>query len=607
MKNKLFSLLILLALLGSITITAFAATLRFQVTQEVVNLYLNSNGTATVEYFYNFANDPGSLIDYVDIGVPTSNYSLSNVSADVNGNKLTDITESPYVKPGVAIGLGAYTIQSGGTGQLHVVIQNVQNFFYEADTSKNNQAYASFNFTPNSFGSDFVHGPTDLAVNIYLPPGVQSDQPIYFPPKGWPGNSAPTTGVADNGLSYYSWRVSNANASTTYQFGGAFPASLIPAGTIQKKPLLNINISGESVLVVGFLSCFAIIFGFSIYGATVGAKKRKLQYLPPKIAIEGMGIKRGLTSVEAAILMEQPMEKILTMILFSSIKKGAAKVVTKDPLTLELVDPLPDTLQTYEREFLKAFEVTKYTIKSGDTWASISSNFNVPAATIKEFNKLTSDNLLSGTILNVPTNKRRAVQDMMVNLVKTVTEKMKGFSRKDTVAYYTDIMKKAWEQVEAAQTPDVKMQAFDEQLDWAMLDSDFDNRTRNVFRTGPVFVPIWWGNYDPVYRSSGPSMPAPASQPGGGGGININIPRPSVPGSDFAASLINGVQGAAASVVGDVTAFTGGVTNLTNPVPTPAPSSGRGLTGGGGGGSHCVCACACACAGCACACAGGGR
>src|SRR5512135_1626033 len=130
MKKKLFSLVTLVVLLGAVTSTAFAATLRFEVTQEVVNFYANSNGTATIEYFYNFLNDPGSLIDFVDIGAPNESYSLSNVSADVNGTKITDISESPYVKPGVAIGLGSHSIQSGATGTLHVVFANVPNMFY---------------------------------------------------------------------------------------------------------------------------------------------------------------------------------------------------------------------------------------------------------------------------------------------------------------------------------------------------------------------------------------------------------------------------------------------------------------------------------------------
>ncbi len=286
-----------------------------------------------------------------------------------------------------------------------------------------------------------------------------------------------------------------------------------------------------------------------------------MQYLPPKIAIEGMGIKRGLTAVEAAVLMEQPIDKILTMILFGVVKKNAATVLSKDPLKLQVADPLPKDLKlnSYETEFLYAFQEEK-----------------------------------------LP-ERRRLLQTMMINLVKSITENMKGFSRKETIAYYESIMKQAWQQVETAATPEVKMQAFDDNLDWTLLDRRFNDRTRDVFNTGPVFVPVWWNRYDPTFRpsTSGPSI-------GGGGGSPISVSRPNVPGSDFAASMVNSIQGFAAGAVGDLTSFTGGVTSKTNPVPvTNYNASGR--SGGGGGGHSCACACACACAGCACACAGGGR
>ena len=64
-----------------------------------------------------------------------------------------------------------------------------------------------------------------------------------------------------------------------------------------------------------------------------------MQYLPPKISIEGHGIKRGLTAVEAAIVMEQPMDKVLTMILFGVIKKSAASVKSREPLDVEVTEP----------------------------------------------------------------------------------------------------------------------------------------------------------------------------------------------------------------------------------------------------------------------------
>ena len=46
---------------------------------------------------------------------------------------------------------------------------------------------------------------------------------------------------------------------------------------------------------------------------------------------------------------------------------------------------------------------------------------------------------------------------MTVKLVRAVSEKMKGFSRKETIEYYRRIMETAWEQVQKANTPEVQM------------------------------------------------------------------------------------------------------------------------------------------------------
>jgi hypothetical protein len=187
---------------------------------------------------------------------------------------------------------------------------------------------------------------------------------------------------------------------------------------------------------------------------------------------------------------------------------------------------------------------------------------------------------------------------MMVELVKTVGNKMKGFSLKETVAYYKDITLRAWQQVEAADTPEVKSEKFDQNMEWTMLDENYDNRTRDVFRTGPVFVPIWWPRYDPGYGRAASTSARP-SVPSGRSGPSM----PTLPGSAFAGSIVTGVQSFSSNVVGSLSDFTSGITNITNPPPKP-PASSFSRGGGGGGGG---CACACACAGCACACAGGGR
>jgi hypothetical protein len=361
-----------------------------------------------------------------------------------------------------------------------------------------------------------------------------------------------------NGHVTYTWRNSNANPSTQYKFGASFPASYVPADAIITTSFFD-SIFDAIGAVIGFvgssLPCliFAAIFLGSPILSIINSQRRKLKYLPPKISIEGHGIKRGLTAVEAAILMEQPLDKVMTMILFGVIKKGAAEVVTRDPLKLKTTAPLPDGLHEYEKQFLQAFRSD---------------------ANLKQ--------------------RRVDLQDMTIKLVKAVSGKMKGFSHKETVAFYKNIMERAWQQIAAADTPEVQSKLFDEAMEWTMLDKDYDERTRRTF-TGPIFVPMWWGRYDPGYgRSAGTARPvtvggpAPSSRP------------TSLPGAEFAASVVGGVQNFSQKVIGNVGDFTSRVTNTTNPPPPPSRSSGGSRSGGG-------CACACACAGCACACAGGGR
>jgi hypothetical protein len=262
------------------------------------------------------------------------------------------------------------------------------------------------------------------------------------------------------------------------------------------------------------------------------------------------------------------MDKVMTMILFSTVKKGAAEVESSDPLVLKLSDPLPDELHIYEEQFLKSMELKDKKLQ------------------------------------------KESLQNTMINLVNSLAKKMKGFSRKETVEYYQTIVKKAWAQVESAETPEVKSAKFEEVMDWTMLDKDYEDKTKNVFRTGPVFVPYWWPRMYPTYpRPAGHASPAPlpSGLPAAPSSGKPSLSLPHLPGGEFAATLAGSVQNFSGNVIGNVSDFTRQVTSKTNPAALRTSSfSGKTRTSGSAG-SSCVCACACACAGCACACAGGGR
>jgi len=563
----LFAVFVLLAV-GVMPVSA--QTYYFQIEKSDVNLFINADGTASVEYTLVFYNDPSAdPMEYIDIGMPNTNYNIGSISAEVDGKKITDISSSPYVDNGIAFGLGSNAIQPGQRGTFHFFLPEIRGIIFSA-SQQEAEPYASVQFAPHYYDRGTVTGNTDLSFTIILPPGLNPEEPRYFDPQRWPGDATPASNIDSQGRIFYNWQSAQANSYTQYIFGASFPARVLAEGAVAQPPsqvtqAVGSTFNAENLVCCGFFGIFALVFGLGIYQAIWGAKKRKLKYLPPKIAIEGHGIKRGLTPVEAAILMEQPIDKVMTLILFSVVRKGVATVTNKDPLEIKVEETLPEDLRAYETEFVEAFKLSK-------------------------------------------TARRTALQKMMVGLVKEVTAKMKGFSRRETVEYYEKIMEQAWLQVEQADTPDVQIERYEKYMDWTMLDSQYDDRARRTF-TQPVFVPMWWGRLDPaigrsmaggVGSAGGMSRVSTGSAPSSGG---KSVSMPHLPGSDFAASIASSVSAFSAGVIGDVTSFTSGVTNVTNPVPkAPAGTSYRGGGGGGGG-----CACACACAGCACACAGGGR
>lgn len=574
-RTKFFSLLLIFTVLAALILplrTVFAQDYRFSISRYEVEAYIETDGTLTLKYLMAFDNSPqGAAIEFVDLGLPFADYDLKNISAWINEEPVQSVNNSAYVH-GAELALGSKQIPPGQSGEVTAVVNGITRYLtpYDGGDKEN---YANFFFSPNFFDSAYDRSSnTEYRMTIILPPAVGTEQGVYYTPEKFPETKPVEASTTTDGRVFYSWYSNQANTHTEYLFGAAFPASAVPSNAIaavnNSDPNSTSTGSGSGSLwnsLGSLIPCcmFIIPVIIGILGLIFGKRaneKRKMAYLPPKISIEGQGIKRGLTAVEAGILMEQPVDRILTMILFSTIKKGAVMVQTKEPLEILVQDPLPEGLYPYELGFIKAF----------------------------------------GS--NQKTERRRALQSTIIDLVKDVADKMKGFSKAETVAYYKDIVSRAWTSVESAATPDVKMEAYDKALDWTMLDKDYNERTERTFTGGPVILPRWWGRYDPTYRPSSGGGGMASSVPSSGGSSSPSMPQ--IPGADFAASMINNASAMTASVIGSVGDFTGGITNRTNPIPVTS-SSGGGFRGGGGGGHSC--ACACACAGCACACAGGGR
>ena len=277
------------------------AAYSFQISRLVVNVFWNDDGSSSIDYVFSFANDPsGHTINYVDVGVPNRYFEVNSIRADVDGKPVSDISASGFQGrgSGVAIGLGSASIAPGNSGNVHVFIGTVNKMMYPSTVDA---TYASVNFIPHYYDSTTVHGTSDLSVIFHLPRGVQPGEGLWYTaPAGWP--SQPNPALDEQGRVMYTWENPNANDYTSYLFGVGFPLKYVPASAIVGETIGE-NTENFFSPLIPYLKAIGIVGFISliIYGMVLAIKKHKMDYLPPTIAIEGYGIKRGLTSIEAAI------------------------------------------------------------------------------------------------------------------------------------------------------------------------------------------------------------------------------------------------------------------------------------------------------------------
>lgn len=495
-----------------------------------MNVYIEPSGSISIYYKLTFyCNPSGDPIDIVDIGLPNKSYNLSSAEANLDGARLTRIARSEYVDPGIEVHLGEHRIGPGRSGSLEFQVECGRVLFQDTE----DDSYASFRFSPTWFASQFARGKTDLRVSFHFPPGVGPDE------TKWHRKKFDSHSRDDEDRIVFTWADASASPSAQYVYGVSFPKAYVASGSITKTAARQRDwgrtIERSMPVLFGL---FSVLLTFGIMAAAVFSQKRRLmQYLPPTLSIEGVGIKRGLTAVEAAVLLEKPLDKVCTMVLFGLLKKGRLKVAKAKPLRLEVAESDAAGLHDYESGFLAAVD------KKG----------------------------------RISESKLRK---MIISLIKSTNQKMKGFSRRETRDYYRSIIDKAWKQVSASEASEVASDVFGRELEWLLMDPSYDTKMTEVLGGRTIVVPGWY----PVSRGVAPS-----------GSPRIAVP--SLPGSDFANSVVKSVEGFAQGLVSKVESFTAGITKSTNPPKTGSWS------GSGGSG----CACACACAGCACACAGGGR
>ncbi len=146
MKPVRILLLVLLLLVLLLPGSALAQTYLFSVDVGIRKRFLERRWHFFDRLRYLFTNNPiASPIEYVDLGLPNSNFVDSSIYADVDGVPITDISRSGFQAEGVgvALGLGANAIPPGQSGRVHAFIGVVNDVLYP-DSEGDNYASAVF-------------------------------------------------------------------------------------------------------------------------------------------------------------------------------------------------------------------------------------------------------------------------------------------------------------------------------------------------------------------------------------------------------------------------------------------------------------------------------
>ena len=518
--------------------TVGAQTRVYHFGREYVQIWINQDGTVDLSYVMSLTLDSGPNINFVQIGQPTGDFTIGE-AVDQNGRDLAAEDASsgsdykvrvPFLEP----------LTAGQTVAFNLTT-NVARMIFE-DTQ--NQGNVGMQFIPTWWEEAVVD---DLRILIVMPEGVTQEM-VKTTEVFW--NSTQTV---KGRLGVY-WEKQSLVPNEKYPVGVSFPVEFV---TNYEKPptgLFSFLQNYGPILLISIIAM--VVIGFVV------VVSRKKTYLTPKISMETLGIKRGLTAVEASYLLDLKPTQIVTEILYSSLQKRAVWVEAINPsLKLRIMPEFENKtgseenpLRYYEIDFLHA---------------------------VKDDGTLDEEKLA------------RAV----MNTRDTVEEKMHGYSRTDTVDYYRKIVVKAWTQVEQAGTAELSSKAYDEQLLWLLLDPNNRARTETAFRDSafepsPLWFWYWYGythyNPHPSYRPN-VDIPTQSSKP------------PTIPGAEFANNIATAMEKTSSNIVTSIEKFANAI------LPPPPKASHKPAQNRADSTCACAaCACACACVSCACACAGGG-
>ena len=433
---KLTSSLLLLAS------AAFSQNYGFSIPEFNCAVEVNRDRSLDISYEILFECTPGfSPVDIVDIGFPSDDFSLSDVEAGIDNHTLDRIYYSTYIDNGVEVHLDEFSIYGGEQGRFRFSGVNGNMVFLDTESDD----YASMEFSPTWFDGGILSGSSEFTLTVVFPEGAEPDLVRY--------HDRPFTEsrVDKDGRVVYVWQEIR-RVDSPYMVGVSFPEDLVD-GPLTERPKAPL-ISPEALVLIavfGFIFLFFAFIIFVIVKSVVSAKKRREQYLPPRLGLEGTGIKRGLTAPMAALLLEEKLDRVFMLIIFGLLKKGKVQL---DGHKLERTGS-DEGLRSYEKRILAL-------IPTGGLHKPI------PAEPVRK---------------------------VFLDMIKELQKKMDGYSLKETREYYRSIIQSAWRMVMEDGSSEKAGEILGNSFQWMLADGKYEQRVRKIPENRTAILPAYMFGY----------------------------------------------------------------------------------------------------------------
>ena len=342
MVNKAAVLVALIAvcIVAASTFSLASAAGSYTVNQEWAQIFIQQDGTIDLTYNVSITVTSGTIHAF-DLGQPNQDFTIGQ-AYDQYGNQLNAYKYNPDVAS-----VDFKQPLTAGQSIWWTITTNVGGMIFNDTTN------------PGNYGMQFIpQWDTNYAVNnvriqIVLPEGVQVGD-VKTTQNYYNGTS-----TVDGKLAVY-WENPGIGANEQFRVGVSFPSKYMPNYVPQATT--SPGEGGVDFLPIIIAVVFALIAVSVLIYIIYRASKRS--YQKPQVSMETLGVKRGLTAVEASYILDMKPPQLVTEILYSLLQKRAVWAEENKPaLKLKILPPYENKtgstenpLRYYEIDFLNSIK-----------------------------------------------------------------------------------------------------------------------------------------------------------------------------------------------------------------------------------------------------------